>query len=389
MIKNRSIIYLAGHDFCLTDCKISTDHIADILSRDNKLLYVESVGMRAPRLNANDMGRILRKLKGFFRRPRKINENLHVFTPLAIPYHGNPLVARINRLLMRVMLRRVAGRLGMTDPILFVFLPQMYGVVGRLGESLSVYYCTDEHSEFPGVDREATRRMETELLRKVDLGFATSPQILDRKKEINPNFHLSIHGVEFDNFSRAMAPETTVPEEIKDLKGPVIGYFGAIDSWMDLDLMEYLARSRPGWSFLFIGKCVVDVSRLDRYPNVRFIGKRPFEELPRYGKAFSAAIIPFALNDLTRYVFPIKLKEYLSMGKPVVSSPMPPVEWFNDENPGMIEIGRGREDFLEKLDHAIKTDNPEMAGKRLSSVRGDTWEARVERISEIIEKQLG
>jgi glycosyltransferase involved in cell wall biosynthesis len=225
----------------------------------------------------------------------------------------------------------------------------MHGVVGKLDEAISIYYCVDECSEFPGVDRDSMKRMEIELLKKVNLGFATSPQILKR---------------------------------------PVIGYFGAIERWMDLDLIHYLVQKKKEWTFLFIGKPIVDLSRFDNEPNIHFIGQRPFQELPRYGKIFDVAIIPFVINKLTEHVFPVKLKEYLSMGKPVVSSALPTVEGFCKENPDIVHIGYNPDDFMNKIETAIPTNTAFHISARQDSIKKDVWESRVKEISDIIEKHL-
>ncbi|MGH9892622.1 MAG: glycosyltransferase family 1 protein, partial [bacterium] len=314
MLTDRDIIYIAGHDYGLTDSRISTDHIAEQLARHNRILYVESVGLRRPRLDRNDLTRIGRKLTKFIRPPRQVHPRFWVVTPLAIPFHHSPEIRRLNQALLWIQIRWASALLKFSKPILFVFLPHMAGIVGNLRESLSIYYCTDEHAAFPGVEGRGIRRAEEELLRKVTLGFATSPEILKNKKQINPNFYLSSHGVDFDNFARAQDPTLPIPEDIGNLPRPIVGYFGAIDRWVDLELVDYLARSRPRWSFVFIGKQATDTSALSTLSNVHFLGQRPFARLPYYGRAFDAAIIPFRIDDLTISVSPIKLKEYLAMG---------------------------------------------------------------------------
>jgi hypothetical protein len=334
------------------------------------------------------MGRIFRKVKRFFRLPRKINDSFYVVSPVVIPFHHVPLVSKLNQMLLVLYIRAVCLFLGFRNPILFIFLPSMYGVVGKLKEVLSVYYCTDEHSQFPGVDRNSIKRMETEILKKVTLGFATSPQILEEKKKINPSFYLSMHGVDYDNFSKAQDTALMIPEDIVNFKSPVIGYFGAIDKWMDLDLIHYLVKQRREWSFVFIGKAVVDISLFENEPNIHFLGKRPFSELPAYGKKFDVAIIPFLLNELTRHVFPIKLKEYLAMGKSVVSSALPPVEDFKKINPDAVMIGYDHSDFLDKIEKSFACNTQVCIQNRQRLVQKDTWEARGEEVSAIIEKYL-
>lgn len=383
MLTGRDIVYIAGHDFNLAECRVSTDHIAEQLARHNRILFVESVGLRRPRLDKNDLARIGRKLARFFRPPRQVGRGLWVVTPLAVPLHHRPAIRWLNQALVLAQIRWASTLLRFRKPILFVFLPHMAGVVGRLGESLSVYYCTDEHAAFPGVEGNSIRRAEEELLRKVTLGFATSPTILKNKKRIKPNFYYIPHGVDFDNFSRAQDQTLSIPEDVCDLPHPLIGYFGAIDRWLDIELIEYLARSRPTWSFVFIGKHATDVSALSALPNAHFLGQRSFRELPRYGRAFDVAIIPFRINDLTVSVSPIKLKEYLAMGKPVVSTPLPSVVEYAAAT-GYVEVAGNPPHFLELIEQVLRNDSPTFVLARQESVRRDTWESRVETISRIL-----
>jgi len=387
MLTGYDIIYIAGHDFNLEDCRISTDHIAQQLARHNRILYVESVGLRRPRLEKNDLARIGQKLARFIRPPRQVGRRFWVITPLAVPLHHRPAVRRLNQALLLGQIRWASTLLKFRKPILFVFLPHMAGIIGHMGESLSVYYCTDEHAAFPGVDGNSIRRAEMALLRRVTLGFATSPEILKNKKRINPNFYYSPHGVDFDNFARAQDQTLSIPEDVRNLPHPLIGYFGAIDRWLDFGLIEYLARSRPGWSFVFIGKKATDVAALSALPNVHFLEKRPFQELPLYGRTFDAAIIPFRIDDLTVSVSPIKLKEYLAMGKPVVSTPLPAVVDYAAEG-GLVEVAGNAEEFLVLLEGALRGDSLELMLARQESVRGDTWEARAKQVGNVIEEWL-
>ncbi len=386
MLTGHDIIYLAGHDFGVTGSRVSTDHIADRLAVDNRLLYVESVGLRTPGLNTRDVARVGRKVSRFFRHPRRVGESFWVTTPLAFPWHGG-IARRINAWLLLLQIRWAARHLGFQRPILFIFLPSMAGAVGRLGEAMSVYYCTDEHAAFPGVDGRDIRQAEEELLRKVDVVFATSRELAASKKAFHSRTFYSPHGVEFAHFARAADPGLNVPEEIRSLPHPVIGFFGAIEHWVDIGLIEALARARRSWTFVMIGQPVVDISALSSLPNVFVLGPKPFSELPRYGRAFDAAIIPFRVNDLTSYVSPIKLKEYLAMGKPVVATPLPSVVAFAQEH-GYVGLAADLEPFLEAIELAVREDSRELVRARQNLVRHDTWEQRVAEIGEIVEARL-
>ena len=126
------------------------------------------------------------------------------------------------------------------------------------------------------------------------------------------------------HFAAALKPETTIPPELADCPRPILGFFGLVHEWLDLDLIAALARKHPEWTIALIGKASVDVSRLQGIANIESLGRKPYASLPSYCKGMSVGLIPFAVNELTKAVDPIKLREYLSAGLPVVSTaPLP------------------------------------------------------------------
>src|SRR5207302_3834993 len=144
--------------------------------------------------------------------------------------------------------------------------------------------------------------------------------LLAGKRALNANTHLSPHGVDFDHFVKAQDPALPLPDDVADLvasKRPIVGFFGLIERWIELGLVAYLAQQRPDWTFLMIGRVAVPEADVPRLPNLRFLGRRPYESLPAYGRAFSAAIIPYHLTPQVMHANPIKLREYLAMGKPI------------------------------------------------------------------------
>ncbi len=166
---------------------------------------------------------------------------------------------------------------------------------------------------------------------------------------------------------------------------PIIGFFGLIERWIDLDLVAYLAEQRPQWSFLMIGRVAVPDDVVPKLPNLHFTGKRTYEELPDYGRRFDAAIIPYKLTQQVMHANPLKLREYLAMGKPVVSVAMPEAENFAD----VIEIARSREEFLARLDKVIQQpDGREAAKRRMDRVASLSWEARVTEVLGLVEASL-
>ena len=238
-----------------TENPTSCTHVLKGLARENHVLWLNSIAARVPNLaSPRDLRTIARKLKGFAEGPREMGPGLTTLTPMVLPFPYSRAAATLNRFILRRTIRRARARLGMGEFQAWTFLPTASHLVGTLGESLSVYYCTDEWSRFSTVDAARVTDQETELCGKVDLIFAAARSIVDKKKAQNPETHLITHGVDRDHFATALSPETEVPADVASLPRPIIGFFGLIEDWIDTELLAYLARQRPSWSIVVIGQ---------------------------------------------------------------------------------------------------------------------------------------
>ncbi len=378
MLKGENIIYLSN-DYS-TDTKTSSHQVAAVLAQYNRLLYVESGGMRPPKVDAHDFNRIFKKLSKWMAGERKINDHLFVYTLLLVPFHQYRLVRKFNEWFVLFCLKRVAKRLGFEQAILWFFLPHVGHVVGKLNEKMSIYYCVDEFVEMPGVETSALAKIEDHLLQKADLVFVTSKSMSEKKMRLNANTHYSPHAVSFNHFAKAQALGTAVPADISTFHGPMVGYIGMIDIWFDQELFRRVAERLNRYHFIVVGRVCVDISSLQRLSNVHFLGPRKFDDLPAYLQRFDVCIIPFKVNELTRHLNPIKLKEYLASGKPVVTTPLPDMEEVMD----LIEIASDEQDFANKIEKALSENSSDHTKRRIERMRGDTWEARVEAISHVI-----
>ncbi len=355
----------------------SNNHVMHLLARNNKVLWINSLAMRTPSFSSGkDLSKIARKLKSFFKGVKQVDQNLWVYTPIVLPFPYSKIATWVNQAILKVTIRLLRMKLGMDNFQLWTFLPTSSAYVGKLGEILSVYYCTDEFSKFSYLNEERIPQMEKEMLEKVDLVFATAHSLLERKRQYNLRTYLASHGVDYQHFSRALEADIAIPEDVADIKQPMLGFFGLIHDWIDLELLAYLAEQRPEWTVVVIGQANTDVSHLKRLPNVLLLGRKPYEELPGYCKAFSVGLIPFAINELTEHVNPIKLREYLSSGLPVVSTPLPEVIFYKD----ICSIAYTREEFLAACDAALANDSPEAKIQRSMVMAEETWEQKVEEL---------
>jgi glycosyltransferase involved in cell wall biosynthesis len=378
-----TILYF-GNDWAAEN-RTSSHHVARWLASRYRVVYVECPGLRAPKGTGRDLRKVAAKLRLALAGPRPQPEGLSVQTLLQIPLHRFALVRRANRALIRLSLRLLLRRLGVRAPVTWFVVPHLAGVVGRLGERLSVYYCIDDYASLPDVDAAAVRAMDDELTRRADLVFVASETLLPSKSRLNPATFVSPHGVDFEHFVRAQDPALPVPDDVARLPRPIVGFFGLIERWIDLDLMGWLADQRPGWTFLMIGRVAVPDGEVPRRPNLVYLGRRPYETLPAYGKAFSAALIPYRLTPQVLHANPIKLREYLAMGRPIVSVSTPEIDRFAAH----VRIGRSRDELLAHLDAAVAEGlDPARLEAQTALAATMTWDANLRRVIERVEERL-
>jgi glycosyltransferase involved in cell wall biosynthesis len=362
-----------------TENPTSNHHVMRLLARDNDVLWLNSISMRTPNLAARrDLTTIGRKLVSFANGPVQVEPGLMVFTPIVLPFPHSSLAARINQKILSSSLTRLKRRKRMTDFQLWCFVPTAAPYAGRMGESLLVYYCADEWSQFHHVDGTRVSALERQLCAKADLVFTTSSQLLERKKIFNPETHLASHGVDYAHFAKALDDATPVAKELRDRSKPIAGFFGLLEKWVDIDLLAYLADRRPSWTIVAIGDPRVDVARLKRYPNVVLTGHRPYEELPHYCKAWNIALCPHVLSEFTNNMNPIKLREYLAAGLPVVSTGIPEMLQY----PDWCYIASTPEDFLAACERALADDSSDRRRQRSNAMKTETWEAKVRTLCE-------
>jgi glycosyltransferase involved in cell wall biosynthesis len=360
----------------------SNHHVLRELAKSRRVLWLNSVGTRTPKLSSSrDLGKIGRKVGEFARGPVNVENDLWVFSPLSIPLHHVPAVRKANRAILQATIRMLRRRLGMSDFHLWTFLPNVGDYVGSLGESLAVYYCVDEWSMFSYLDRNETVAAERALLSKVDCVFAINHELAEAKRARNPATHLAPHGVDHELFAKALDDSTPVPADIARLPKPVLGFYGTLRDWVDLDLIAHVARARPDWSIALLGQQLDDMSLVERLPNVHLLGRKPHGELPAYCKGMDVGLIPYRIDERMKFVNPIKLREYLSAGLPVVSTAVPEVKRY-DQWCAIAEDGPA---FVAAIDRALATNSAARRRERSSAMTQETWPMRVAAVARIVD----
>lgn len=383
MLKNRDIIVFSD-DWGRHPS--SCQHIVKHLLPENRVLWVNTIGIRSPQLTAYDIKRSFEKLRSWLSETAGNGkggpDSPVIVSPVIIPYNAIGPVRRFNK---HMVVRSVRGAMAQYDikrPIVITTFPTTVDYLNAFDEIAHVYYCVDDFTSWPGVDRDLIKRMEDRLLIECDLTLATSEELCRKKVRKGRKPSPLFHGVDFEHFSTCRIG--TRASAVRHIPSPVIGFFGAVSAWLDFTLLTRCAAARPAWSFVFVGPVDTDVRPLSAFSNVHCVGNVPYEELPAYAASFDVALIPFAVNELTRNVNPLKLLEYLACGLPVVSTDMPEVRKFSD----VISIAKTPEAFLAAIERALANDSPELRAARRERARHYSWKAVAEELSAYISKVL-
>jgi GT2 family glycosyltransferase/glycosyltransferase involved in cell wall biosynthesis len=383
----------------------------------NRVLFIENTGIRSPGLK--DAGRIVRRLRHWLRSLgshglRRVNPHLHIHSPLVLPPFGASLGRRLNAELFLKQVRRAVRHLGMKDVLILCYLPTdtVLDLVEMLRTPLSivVYYRVDNLALLTPHAAQL-RRSEEALIKSSDLVFANSEALAQLPLSIHNNVFVFPPSVNLEAFApddeRPLAPEAqgemaapgrngngfhpagALRESKERLPRPVIGYVGAITEHVNQQLVTALARSRPHWSWVFVGPCNSPLDEMRRLPNVHFLGQQPHRDLVKFIREFDVCIIPYKLSAYTTTVVPTKLNEYLAVGKPVVSTNLPAVRSFNEEHDILLTSDEQPGCFLRAIEEALQLPKDGTAVERRRAVAsyGD-WQTRIEAMSELLEAAL-
>ncbi len=378
-LRGRDILCFS-HDW--TGDPLSKTHLMRVLSKENRILWINAIANRMPTTSSKDLSRIYKKLKGFTEPIREVEPNIFVLNPLAIPAYGNKTIVSLNQRSLVRQVKKAMRKLGFENVINMVFNPAAGMIAGKLGESELIYYCVDEYTAFTGSS--ALKEIEEKLFRDADLVVVSAEKLYESKKQFNPNTHIIRHGTDWRHFRTALDDTTKIPDEITNLPKPIIGFHGLLADWVDFEMIKKTAEHFSGGSVVLIGKIAVDAEQkvkiLNDVPNIHFLGRKPYAELPAYCKGFDVALNPFAINALTLSANPLKVREYLAAGLPVVSTDIPEVRIL----PACL-VGVDHADFITKIEESLAHPNSREAVS--DAISHESWEAKIEELRVIMEKE--
>ncbi len=389
MLRGRDIVCVSSLDW---DAHwTSKQQIMHRLAAANRILYVEEpVTMLAPL----KVPALWRRWRALVPRIRRAEPGLWTLTPPPLLPFGNvnPVVNRLNQWWLARYVRRATRRLGFRDYLLWTYLPTSVALVDRLEPVALVYHCVDEHSAFPGfVDPEVVRAYDDALTRRADLVITTAENLRASRAALNPHTYHVANAADVAHFGGALDPELPLPADIAAIPQPRIGVIGVHDERLDEAAIEAIALADPAWQVVLVGPVRegdVDEARLRALPNVHLLGGKGLAELPAYLKALDVALIPYKLNELSRNIFPLKLFEYLAGGVPVVSAALPELAPYA----GMVALAARPQDYPMLVSRALaELVGPDAAAardERTQLAADNTWDHRVEAISDLVEDML-
>jgi glycosyltransferase involved in cell wall biosynthesis len=382
ILRDRHIVCVGFADW---DAELWTNqqHLMSRLATANRVLFVESLGLRRPQLAARDGRRIARRLRRGLAPPRAV-DGLHVLSPLVLPLHGRPRLRSFNAALLNRQVAAAARRLGLERPILWSYVPQAEVLLDALRPERVVYHCVDDIAAQKGVAAGAFRAAEARFAARADLVLASAPALAARMRTLSDRVLDAPNVADTERFATALDPGP-VDAALAALPRPRIVFTGAVVATkLDVALVAALAARRPQWSFALVGPVGAgdpgtDLSGLAA-GNVHLLGPRAYGDLPAVLRGADAGLIPYARNALTRSVFPMKVYEYLAAGLPVVATPLPALAAVPD-----VAVAADAEGLARCLDEALATDGPARRRERSARARPHSWERRLEEIGTALE----
>ncbi len=289
--------------------------------------------------------------------------------------------------IMRQLLCDLTRDHGIIAPIAWVYTPLAVPLLREVQPHAIVYDCMDELALFKGAPS-GLRAREEGLLQRADVVFAGGRGMYEARADRHPNVHLFPSSVDRAHFARALDPATPIPPDARP-GTPTLGFYGVLDERLDLDLIDAVAARRPDWSFVLVGPVAkIAPDDLPRRPNLYYPGQRDYADLPGYLKGWDLCLMPFALNDATRFISPTKTLEYLAADKPIVSTSVPDVvAGYRD----VVRFGDDPDRFVAQCVAALG-ESPAAREERLATGRAllarTSWEATAGQMSNLLDEAI-
>jgi len=339
-------------------------------------VYVNSIVMqkvRFRRAKGDDIGftrRLTRKMRSICRGVRQTNAGFLAYSPLSLPVHHIAWLRRINTSVLRSQIVLLERRLGISDPLVWIACPAACDIARGMRKAALVYQRTDRFEEFPNVDKETVRMYDRKMKTAADLTVFVNSHLYESEHDQCKKAIYLDHGVDIDLFGPDQSRDAC-PQELASIPRPIIGFHGAFGKHtVDVQLIEQIVGLMPRTSFVFVGPETRECQALHSKPNVWMLGQKEYERIPEYVRCFDVAITPWKRNRWIEACNPIRLKEYLAAGKPVVSTPYPELQKYAD----VVYQATTARQYAERIIEALADDNAERASDRKQKVQDASWD---------------
>lgn len=349
------------------------------LAARNRVLYFEPFhGMFAWLKPRNQLLRRQREAK--VPQLREVHKNLFVYRPQYPYLPGNmrvPAAHAVNSKLYREEIRSFLAQMKVERPWLWAYFAQSLSVL-ELPFERFIYDCIDDWVSFftHPAERRFVERIDTELCRRADVLFVGSEPLLAKKQDLNRNIHVVNHGADIRHFATASDPSTKVPADLESIPHPRIGFVGMVDPLrFDVDLVSSIAKD-PNRHVVIVGGFMGHARELvPNMPNIHILGMKPVSELPAYLSGMDVCIMPYQVNETTKYIFPLKLFEYMATGKPIVTTSIPAVQGFRD----LMYVSDSEDEFAANVSRALAEQPGDIRAQRLQKSWDYDWIAHIGR----------
>jgi len=386
-----SYVCFAGQDWWYHSRAHSDVQLMLEMSRTRKVLLVNSIGLRMPTRNntTKPTARVLRKLRSMARplqRPVPGNPNFYVMSPIALPIYGNRAGRHAIGILVALQVRFAQWRIGVSAPVYCATLPTAVDAIKVLrGRSIVVYNRSDPHADFPEADAGVLLKIEAEMFAASDLVIYASEQLRERERDRARGSSLVIdHGVDLTAF-RPEA-DAQAPADIRRIPMPRLGFFGQLGrDLVDVPLIRELADRLPSASIVLIGATPEPLPELADKPNIFLLGEKQHQEIPAYGRQFDVALLPKPTTSWMMNSNPIKLKEYLALGLPVVSTDIPEAYRY----PAAVAVAKDPADFASKVKETLDISSSWQPETARDLVRDQSWAEKAKSLDHAVRVAAG
>lgn len=357
----------------------SCQHLVKRLLPSYRILWVNTIGTRAPRLDLATFRRVREKVRQWsMSAPRPddadavdLHHNLRVVNPRMWPWFSKSYDRRLNSFLLNRQLSSLIEALPQPVTALTT-LPITADLCGQLPVNKWLYYCVDDFGEWPGLDGDTLRLMDVQMIRAADEIVAVSRHLQRFIASQGRESRLLTHGVDLKHWESAAPPNTETEVIPKGITGPLAVFWGVVDQRLNVDMLIALSQSMTTGNIVLVGPQQDPDPRLQDLRNVHLIGPRPFHMLPEIARRAETLIMPYADLPVTRAMQPLKMKEYLATGKPVVVSRLPAVEEWHD----CLDICLSPEQFAATVLKRLASDVPTDQYIARQRLQDESWESK-------------